>query len=95
MRCGLVGLVAGCLGGNVLLTDQEVLVPLLQQNVTLNKEVLTGKVGVRKLDWNEDVDVGNTYDYVLGTDVVFKKVKYKNNNPMKYENKKNIENNIL
>ncbi|KAG1820553.1 putative methyltransferase-domain-containing protein [Suillus subaureus] len=48
---GLVGLVAGALGGTVWITDQAPLLGIMQQNVTLNG--LQSCVSVRELNWGE------------------------------------------
>lgn len=48
---GLVGLVAGALGGTVWITDQAPLLDIMQQNVTLNN--LQSCVSVHELNWGE------------------------------------------
>ncbi|KAG2148071.1 putative methyltransferase-domain-containing protein [Suillus clintonianus] len=48
---GLVGLVAGALGGTVWITDQAPMLDIMQQNVTLNN--LQSCVSVRELNWGE------------------------------------------
>lgn len=48
---GLVGLVAGALGGTVWITDQAPLLGIMQQNVSLNN--LQSCVSVRELNWGE------------------------------------------
>jgi len=46
---GLVGLVAGCLGARVCITDQVPLIPIMERNISLNK--LQFNVTAAELDW--------------------------------------------
>ncbi|KAJ7774213.1 putative methyltransferase-domain-containing protein [Mycena maculata] len=48
---GLVGLVAGMLGGNVYLTDQAPLLNIMRENVAMNK--LSSRCVVTELNWGE------------------------------------------
>ncbi|KAH7888061.1 putative methyltransferase-domain-containing protein [Phlebopus sp. FC_14] len=67
---GLVGLVAGALGGNVWITDQAPLLDIMRQNVTLNH--LQSAVTVSELNWGESPssDIPRP-DLILAADCVY------------------------
>ncbi|KAG2345145.1 hypothetical protein BDR05DRAFT_909262 [Suillus weaverae] len=67
---GLVGLVAGALGGTVWITDQAPLLGIMQQNVTLNN--LQSCVSVRELNWGAALpsDIPPP-DLILAADCVY------------------------
>jgi len=50
---GVVGMLAGYYGAEVILTDLEQLVPLLDYNIEKNQHSLTGKVTAAALCWGE------------------------------------------
>ncbi|KAH0839616.1 putative methyltransferase-domain-containing protein [Lanmaoa asiatica] len=67
---GLVGLVAGKLGGNVWITDQAPLLDIMQENVKLNQ--LESSVIVSELNWGEALPPGlRRPDLVLAADCVY------------------------
>lgn len=67
---GLVGLVAGALGGTVWITDQAPLLGIMQQNVTLNN--LQSCVSVRELNWGETLPSDMpTPELILAADCVY------------------------
>jgi len=73
---GLAGLALAKLGARVTLTDIRELVPLLRENVDLNRNEL-GKLSpeVFELHWGEEgtyeQPMAETYDMVIGTDVTY------------------------
>ncbi|KAJ7570643.1 hypothetical protein O6H91_01G129900 [Diphasiastrum complanatum] len=73
---GLVGLVAAFLGGEVVLTDLEHVVPNLRHNVGVNLkqiEAFGGVIVTETLRWGirEDVEKLGSFDIVLASDVVY------------------------
>ncbi|KAI5894215.1 S-adenosyl-L-methionine-dependent methyltransferase [Schizophyllum commune H4-8] len=68
---GLVGFVAGALGGNVLITDQAPLLPLMRENTALNG--LEDRVKVAELNWGEPLpeELQEKVDMVLAADCVY------------------------
>ncbi|XP_075546365.1 protein N-lysine methyltransferase METTL21D-like [Dermacentor variabilis] len=48
---GIVGIVTGSFGNDVLLTDLPQFVPLLEKNLEENRDCLRGKASVRTLEW--------------------------------------------
>lgn len=67
---GLVGLVAGCLGADVMLTDLEELVPLLSENIERNKELIEGTAVSRTLKWGGTSGL-EIPDVILMSDLVY------------------------
>jgi len=68
--CGLVGIIAGRLGANVVLTEVGLLVDQLSQNVKANN--LESSVQARELFWGTDVTSFNPpYDIILASDVAW------------------------
>ncbi|KAI6004163.1 putative methyltransferase-domain-containing protein [Pisolithus albus] len=67
---GLVGLVAGALGGHVWITDQAPLLGIMQDNVIVNN--LQSFVNVAELNWGETVpsDIPRP-DIILAADCVY------------------------
>lgn len=75
---GVVGITAAAiLGGEVTVTDLPHVLPNMEYNVELNKEVIVargGEVRVARLSWGEVGDmevIGRDYDLVIGSDVVY------------------------
>lgn len=59
---GVAGLAAAAVGAHVLLTDTEGVLPLLRQNMEINKDLLScshgcGDAEVQAFDWTDGVDV--------------------------------------
>jgi predicted nicotinamide N-methyase len=48
---GVVGLAAGTLGADVIVTDLAECVTLMRSNIELNKDCITGRVTARSLVW--------------------------------------------
>jgi predicted nicotinamide N-methyase len=75
--CGVLGISAGLLGGEVILTDAKVALTQLSQNVELNLPPLEfPNVHVCQLKWGEDVSAALhphavPFDFVLASDVVY------------------------
>jgi 2-polyprenyl-3-methyl-5-hydroxy-6-metoxy-1,4-benzoquinol methylase len=71
---GVAGLAAAAEGADVLLTDKELLVPLLSKNIRLNQDqVEIGSVQCEAFDWAAPppAEVSTTtWDVVLGADLV-------------------------
>ena len=67
---GLVGLIAGCLGEEVMLTDLKELVPLLKENIERNKESVEGTAVSRTLIWGETSGL-DIPDVILMSDLVY------------------------
>ncbi|PWA62579.1 methyltransferase family protein [Artemisia annua] len=75
---GIVGITAAAiLGGEVTVTDLPHVLPNMEYNVELNREVVVsggGEVRVARLSWGEVGDmevIGRGYDLVIGSDVVY------------------------
>ena len=70
---GLVGIVAGYLGGKVVITDREIALALARDNVQRNFENLTASsVEVRELEWGQNLSTFNPpFEYILGADIVY------------------------
>lgn len=71
--CGLAGLVAASLGGNVLLTDQQQAVDLLVRNIDTNAAGASerSRLHATEFTWGTDPATclpRSTYDYVLVSD---------------------------
>lgn len=71
--CGLAGLVAASLGGDVLLTDQREAVELLQRNIAANaaSEAERSRLHVQEFTWGSEPSTTlprSTYDYILISD---------------------------
>ncbi|KAJ8588755.1 hypothetical protein M405DRAFT_874209 [Rhizopogon salebrosus TDB-379] len=67
---GLVGLVAGALGGTVWITDQAPLLDIMRQNVMLNN--LQSQVSVCELNWGEKLSLEiPPPDLILAADCVY------------------------
>jgi len=73
--CGLVGIVAGLLGAEVVLTDMQSVLLQLQENVNLNipsSSSNPSKVTVQQLTWGEDVRHFNPpFDMIISADVIY------------------------
>ncbi|EPS59615.1 hypothetical protein M569_15191, partial [Genlisea aurea] len=73
--CGLVGLTAAYLGGEVILTDQHSMLRLLRKNVESNLDGnIRGSATVAELTWGDYFDQHFTDpppDFVVGSDIVF------------------------
>nr|CAI5829632.1 unnamed protein product [Callosobruchus analis] len=70
---GCVGIVAACLGANVLLTDLPQALPLLRQNVEENKTKLNGCVEVEQLNWGTPCKINFTPDIILLAECIYYK----------------------
>jgi len=70
---GLVGLVACRLGARVVLTDLEIYLGQLQENIEANKDVLKGDVEAKSLDWEQEVGASlrGQADLLLVSDCVY------------------------
>ncbi|GJW21172.1 N-lysine methyltransferase METTL21A-like protein [Tanacetum coccineum] len=75
---GIVGITAAAiLGAEVTVTDLPHVLPNMEYNVGLNREVMVprgGEVRVAPLSWGEVGDmevIGRDYDLVIGSDVVY------------------------
>lgn len=71
--CGLAGLVAASLGGDVLLTDQREAVELLQRNIAANAASVDelSRLHVQEYTWGSEPSKTlprSTYDYILISD---------------------------
>lgn len=67
---GLVGLIAGALGGNVWITDQMPLLEIMSRNVLLNK--MSDNVHVMELNWGDPLPAGlPNFDIILAADCVY------------------------
>jgi len=71
---GCAGLTAACLGANVVLTDLEEALPMLEKNIRVNEQVwknLGGAAEAKVLKWGKDVNLDFKPDIVLLTDCVY------------------------
>jgi predicted nicotinamide N-methyase len=69
---GLVGIVAGILGAQVVITDRKMALELTRDNVERNSKNLDTSLDVRELEWGQDVSSFNPpFDYILGADIVY------------------------
>ena len=69
---GLLGLVAGLLGANVVITDRKMALELAEENTRRNREKFNTSVQVKELDWGQDVsDFDPPFDFILGADIVY------------------------
>ena len=70
---GLVGIVAGYLGAQVVITDRKMALNLARDNVQRNSENLNKSlIDVCELEWGQDVSNFNPpFDYILGADVIY------------------------
>lgn len=62
------------MGAEVILTDQQPLLPLLESNISSNRSFLAGKISVCQLDWGNDSvqNLNPPFDFIIGTDIIFK-----------------------
>eukprot|EP01098_Paradermamoeba_levis_P012844 TRINITY_DN5710_c0_g1_i1.p1 TRINITY_DN5710_c0_g1~~TRINITY_DN5710_c0_g1_i1.p1 ORF type:complete len:239 (-),score=81.95 TRINITY_DN5710_c0_g1_i1:114-830(-) len=71
--CGLVGITAAVLGADIVLTDQSSLIPLLNHNISLNRQTnqspLKAKADV--LMWGSGNPFGHPFDVILGADLTY------------------------
>lgn len=73
----MVGLVCSHMGANVVLTDQEPVLPVLQQSVEDNTgfESKQGQVSIQSLYWGveviPEVIQATEFDYIIGSDLIF------------------------
>ena len=71
--CGAGGIllsVAGCT--DVLCTDRKEIMPLLQENIEKNKDVLSGKVDTGVYRWGKGVSLkGAPFDVIIAADCVY------------------------
>nr|XP_022904217.1 protein-lysine methyltransferase METTL21D-like isoform X1 [Onthophagus taurus] len=72
---GCAGLVAACLGAEVVLSDLPEAIPLLQYNVDENQTLLTTKtsVCVRALSWGDKIDFKKVPDKIILADCIYYK----------------------
>eukprot|EP00924_Labyrinthula_sp_SR-Ha-C_P003400 snap_masked-scaffold_15-processed-gene-8.54-mRNA-1 protein AED:0.04 eAED:0.05 QI:0/-1/0/1/-1/1/1/0/252 len=81
---GLVGLVLTMLGGNVMFTDQSIVLELLQENIESNLKStnfvseLCGMIEMEELYWGADFrgklkGREGSFRYVIGSDLIFAK----------------------
>ncbi|KAJ8674864.1 hypothetical protein QAD02_010650 [Eretmocerus hayati] len=71
---GCAGLTAACLGANVILSDLEGTLPLLQQNIQINETQWKNFGGSAKavvLEWGKPCDLEFHPEIVLATDCVY------------------------
>jgi len=67
---GLVGLVTGKLGGDVCITDQAPLLPIMQRNISLN--ALDSKVVMAELNWGMPISTTiQQPDLILAADCIY------------------------
>ncbi|XP_070577055.1 protein N-lysine methyltransferase METTL21D-like [Ptychodera flava] len=67
---GIVGLTAAVLGANVLLTDLEDFVPLLELNIKTNETHSQGTSKAQTLKWGEDVSIACP-DFLFISDCIY------------------------
>jgi predicted nicotinamide N-methyase len=66
---GLVGIVIGLLGGNIIITDRKPLLNLMKENI--QKNFIEKKVKVEELEWGKDCSYLNPpFDIILASDVM-------------------------
>mmetsp|Transcript_39558 Transcript_39558/g.52155 ORF Transcript_39558/g.52155 Transcript_39558/m.52155 type:complete len:216 (+) Transcript_39558:179-826(+) len=70
---GLVGLYIGCLipAKEIYLTDLSTHLPIISKNIKLNQANLKCAVKEAEFDWGGEVDLGNEFDVIIATDVVY------------------------
>ncbi|XP_041465886.1 protein-lysine methyltransferase METTL21D-like [Lytechinus variegatus] len=69
---GATGLVACKLGSEVILTDLEEFVPLMELNIKNNQSALNGSATAKVLKWGEDIsDINPLPELVLMSDCVY------------------------
>lgn len=71
--CGLVGILAASLGADVLLTDQQMVLGLLQRNVEVNavSEDEQARLQVAEFNWGSDQSLPRSkYNYILVSDCI-------------------------
>ncbi|UJR36574.1 hypothetical protein I4U23_029293 [Adineta vaga] len=72
---GIVGLQIGALGGNVVLTDREEYVELINYNIKKNENVLTGTAQAKTLFWGDDLDKNDesleNIDFIIVANCVY------------------------
>ena len=70
---GLVGIVAGYLGAEVIITDRKKALDLARDNVLRNSENLnTSLVDIRELEWGQNISTFDPpFEFILGADIVY------------------------
>ncbi|CAH2327895.1 Hypothetical predicted protein [Pelobates cultripes] len=69
---GIVGIMAGSLGANVILTDLEELQDLMKMNIDRNADLITGSCQAKVLKWGEDVtEFMPPSNYILMADCIY------------------------
>ena len=76
---GITGFVAALLGATVVLTDQECILPLLEENTKCFcdtfPEIVKDQITVKNYEWGTDIShLGLLFDYVLVSDCVLPKL---------------------
>ncbi|XP_077997737.1 protein N-lysine methyltransferase METTL21A-like [Glandiceps talaboti] len=73
---GLVGMVAALLGADVIVTDRQMALKQLQENINRNLKP-TGdsseiRINVQELDWGQNLeDYAEPFDIILGADIIY------------------------
>uniref|UniRef100_F6SN53 Uncharacterized protein n=2 Tax=Ciona intestinalis TaxID=7719 RepID=F6SN53_CIOIN len=82
---GLVGMAVAYLGGNVTVTDLQKFLPLLQENVDLNKNIIEkggngGNLTISELKWGKRLErfKPGFYDFILGADIIYSEEEFQN-----------------
>ncbi|KAG8188582.1 hypothetical protein JTE90_005939 [Oedothorax gibbosus] len=68
---GVAGLFAGVLGATVILTDLPEVIPLLQKNIELNKNILKGNTSASVLVWGSNENTLPVPDLILVSDCIY------------------------
>uniref|UniRef100_A0A0L8FIC9 Protein-lysine methyltransferase METTL21D n=2 Tax=Octopus bimaculoides TaxID=37653 RepID=A0A0L8FIC9_OCTBM len=68
---GCLGIVAATFGAHVYITDLDSYVPLMQENINVNKEHTTGEIEAKTLNWESSNFLCPGLDYILVSDCIY------------------------
>jgi predicted nicotinamide N-methyase len=74
--CGVAGIAAAMLGARVMLTDWEIVMPLLRQNAELNSPICRHSISTRLLRWTRSEDLQGLEgkaDLIIGSDLFYQR----------------------
>lgn len=69
---GLVGILCSQIGADVTVTDRPIALNILNENILLNRDNVTGSIRAEELSWGRNLDTfSQAFGVVLGADIVY------------------------
>jgi predicted nicotinamide N-methyase len=75
--CGIVGIFLAKLGCHIVTTDQAIVLPTLDSNISLNVDRTDVDLQIKELSWGNDEQISSimekekSFDFIFGSDIVF------------------------